>query len=89
MNSDQFVSHQEFRNGIILQLQLAMETAMLIGSLHRALLQKRVISQSDFEAAREKVKVDPLILRVQELIAKLRGSASVEDILRDFEGPLQ
>ncbi len=87
-NSDN-VSHEEFELAVsVLTLQL-QKTQEIVFAVLMALASKSGVTLEEVQAAMKRTQNTKTAEKLHDVLQKLQRFASIRNVLRDFEGPLQ
>ncbi len=86
---EQFVSVEMYEATVAAILSQISELCELFGALSRVLVEHGIVPKEVLVNAIEATHNEERAQKTREAIAKLRGSSPIEDILKDFEGPIQ
>ena len=89
MDDDKFVSRDVFRAVLTIQLGQLNQLLLQFNALVAVLVRASLISPQALANALDAVGATEQGRKTAEAIAKLRGNATIEEILKDFEGPPQ
>ncbi len=89
MEEQGLVSFEMYEATVAAILSQISELSELFGALSRVLIERGIVPKEVLVNAIEATHNEEREQKTREAIAKLRGSSPIEDILKDFEGPIQ
>ena len=72
-----------------MQMSLATQTLCFVDAMVKTLIERGLLTPQQWTAAVERAKSEPYAVQTRESIDKILGIEPLEDILKNFEGPIQ
>jgi hypothetical protein len=83
------ITSEYFHDVLAAQLNQASQVLIIINAVVSVLRQQRLLPPDLMTVALAQAESSEDVQKLRSIIAKLKGHVSVEDILKDFEGPIQ
>ena len=89
MKQDEFVTRKEHQYALAAQLGLTQQLMTMVSALSTVLLRGGIVTEASWASAVDQAGLNEQAQKVREAIERMKGNESIQDILKDFEGPLQ
>ena len=89
MQNEEFVSARLFRESLAAQLSQQQQLLAMVSALAQILRLRGIVTPELWSRYFDEAQQMGEAVAVRKTIERLRGSESIEDILKDYEGPIQ
>ena len=89
MDQSEFVPVKQYRYTLAAQFALIQQLTSMVSALTKILHQRGIVTPELWAQSVNEAEMTEQAREVREIVAKLQGNEPIEDILKDFEGPIQ
>lgn len=89
MDQDEFVRQKDYQDALAAQFGLIQQLLSMVLALTKILTVHGLLTPELWAQCLNQAEMSEQAQKVREAAGRLRGGESIEDILKDFEGPLQ